>query len=62
MNKTASATVGLLVAPFVGALLAVLTSPLVVMHDPLSGLGLLPIFYFFSLLATLVFGIPIFLY
>lgn len=61
MKKTIIvAIVGFLVTPLISSLIGVLLTPLSEGQKLISILGLLPIFYFFSTLATIVFGVPAF--
>jgi hypothetical protein len=60
MKKTTATIIGFLVSPLIAAILGILITPLGANQEVASRLGLLPIFYFFSILATLTFGVPIF--
>ena len=62
LKEITAATVGFLVAPVVPALMLGLLTPVTAERlDWLTVLGLLPIGYFFSAAATIVFGVPTFL-
>ena len=61
MKRTNAPLIGFLLAPLVAAVLGVLLTPLAVEGDLLSKLELLPIFYFFSLMVEIFFGVPLFL-
>jgi ABC-type uncharacterized transport system permease subunit len=63
MSKATAAIVGFLVAPLVCAIIGAVLTPVEgrINLDIFSILGLLPIFYFFAALATILFGVPCFL-
>jgi hypothetical protein len=60
MTRTVRFTAGFLVAPFVVATSLALFQRADGHFDPVGALGLVPIFYFFALLATAVFAAPLF--
>jgi hypothetical protein len=52
--------VGFLIAPLISSLMGLLLTPMGNEHDALAHLGLLPIFYFYSAIATILLGVPTF--
>lgn len=62
MNKISAAVVGFLVAPLVSAIIGAVLTPVEgrLNLDVFSIFGLLPLFYFFAALATILFGMPSF--
>jgi hypothetical protein len=61
MRKTSAAIIGCLIAPLISALIGAILTPATGGRGLLSNLGLLPIFYFFSAIVTILFGVPTFL-
>lgn len=62
MKETTATVVGFLIVPIIPGLALGLATPITASGpDPITVLGLLPIGYFFSAVATAVFGVPLFL-
>lgn len=61
MKKTTAAITGFLVASLVPPLIMVLLSPIRTGNSVFSHIGLLPIYFFFSVITTLFLGVPAFL-
>lgn len=61
MTKIKTAIVGFLVAPFMSASIGITQTEVFGDLDVATFFGLLPLFYFFSAVATILFGVPIFL-
>jgi hypothetical protein len=61
MSKARATMIGFLVAPLVSALIGVSLSPEGIGQDFIPRLALLPILYFFSAMAAILFGAPAFL-
>lgn len=61
MTKTKTSIIGFLIAPLVSASIGISQTDTFGGLDIQTYFGLLPIFYLFSALATVIFGVPIFL-
>ena len=62
VKKVFFSGIGFVVAPLVSSLIAAYLTPIDSGHSFFSGFGLVPIFYFFSLLATFFLGLPAFIF
>jgi hypothetical protein len=61
MRTVTAGIVGFLVAPLIAALILSATTRLVPPSDIIARIGMLPVFYYFSAVATCLLGLPVFL-
>jgi hypothetical protein len=60
MRRTTAGVVGFVVAPLISAVILSATTRLVEPSDIVARVGMVPIFYYFSAMATVVLGLPAF--
>jgi hypothetical protein len=61
MRRSTAGVLGFAVAPLISAVILSATTRLVDRFDIVARIGMVPVFYFFSALATIVLGLPAFL-
>lgn len=60
MTKVGTSIIGVLIAPLIAAVLAVLLTGIKLRTSPVEILGLTPVFYFYALLTMILLGLPVF--